>query len=192
MTRAPRHNARMQSFDIGLIGLGVMGENLALNFERNGHAVAGFDVDDAKRASFAARTQGLRAVASASLGELVAALAAPRKLMVMVPAGAAVDTVLGDLVPLLAAGDVVIDGGNTLYTDTQRRMRALQASGILYVGAGVSGGEEGALRGPALMPGGHADAWPLVRPPLQAIAARADDGQPCCDWMGADGAGHFV
>ena len=182
----------MQAFDIGLIGLGVMGENLALNFERNGHAVAGFDVDEAKRASFAQRTQGLRAAAFESLGALVASLASPRKLMVMVPAGAAVDTVLGDLVPLLAAGDVVIDGGNTLYTDTQRRMRALPASGILYVGTGVSGGEEGALRGPALMPGGHADAWPIVRPLLQSIAARADDGQPCCDWMGGDGAGHFV
>jgi 6-phosphogluconate dehydrogenase len=182
----------MQSFDIGLIGLGVMGENLALNFERNGHAVAGFDVDEAKRASFAQRTQGLRALAADSLAALVDALASPRKLMVMVPAGAAVDTVLGDLVPLLAAGDVVIDGGNTHYADTQRRMRALQASGILYVGAGVSGGEEGALNGPALMPGGHADAWPLMRPMLQSIAARADDGQPCCEWMGPDGAGHFV
>lgn len=187
-----RHNPPMQSFDIGLVGLGVMGENLALNFERNGHAVAGFDVDDARRASFAARTQGRRAHAAGTLAELVAALASPRKLMLMVPAGAAVDTVLGDLVPLLAAGDVVIDGGNTLYTDTQRRMRALQASGVLYVGSGVSGGEEGALNGPALMPGGHADAWPLVRPLLQSIAARADDGAPCCDWIGPDGAGHFV
>jgi 6-phosphogluconate dehydrogenase len=110
----------------------------------------------------------------------------------MVPAGAAVDAVLADLRPLLSAGDVVMDGGNTLYTDTQRRMHALEGSGIHYVGAGVSGGEEGALRGPALMPGGHADAWPRLRPMLQAIAAKTDDGQPCCEWMGPGGSGHFV
>jgi 6-phosphogluconate dehydrogenase len=110
----------------------------------------------------------------------------------MVPAGAAVDAVLAELRQMLAAGDVVIDGGNTRFTDTQRRMLELEGSGILYVGAGVSGGEEGALRGPALMPGGHAQAWPLVKPMLQSIAARTEDGQPCCEWMGAGGAGHFV
>ena len=182
----------MQELDMGLVGLGVMGENLALNLERNGFAVAGFDLDAAKRHSFAKRTQGLRAQAAESLAALVASLSVPRRVWLMVPAGAPVDAVLAELRPLLSAGDVVIDGGNTLFTDTQRRIQALDGSGILYVGAGVSGGEEGALRGPALMPGGSPEAWPLVRPFLQAIAAKADDGQPCCEWMGPGGAGHFV
>jgi 6-phosphogluconate dehydrogenase len=182
----------MQQSDIGIVGLGVMGENLALNLERNGFAVGGFDLDAGKRNSFSQRTQGKRAYAARSLAELVENLKSPRRLLLMVPAGAAVDAVLAELRQMLAAGDVVIDGGNTRFTDTQRRMLELEGSGILYVGAGVSGGEEGALRGPALMPGGHAQAWPLVKPMLQSIAARAQDGQPCCDWMGAGGAGHFV
>lgn len=178
--------------DIGIVGLGVMGENLALNLGRNGFAVIGFDLDPGKRESFALRTAGGRSRAARSLLELVTALQAPRRILLMVPAGSAVDAVLADLRPLLAAGDVVIDGGNTRFTDTQRRMLDLEGSGILYVGAGVSGGEEGALRGPALMPGGDAQAWPLIRPMLQSIAAKADDGQPCCEWMGPGGAGHFV
>jgi 6-phosphogluconate dehydrogenase len=182
----------MQHSDIGIVGLGVMGENLALNLERNGFAVGGFDLDAARRESFTARTPGKRAQSARSLAELVGSLRVPRRLLVMVPAGTNVDAVLAELRPLLAAGDVVIDGGNTRFTDTQRRMLELEGTGILYVGAGVSGGEEGALRGPALMPGGDAQAWPLVRPMLQAIAAKADDGQPCCEWMGAGGAGHFV
>ncbi|PUE10012.1 NADP-dependent phosphogluconate dehydrogenase [Limnohabitans sp. T6-20] len=182
----------MQQMDIGLVGLGVMGENLALNLERNGFSVCGFDLDAGKRQSFSERTQGLRAQAAHSLAALVDTLHSPRCIWLMVPAGAAVDAVLADLQPLLRAGDVVIDGGNTLYTDTQRRMDALEGSGIHYVGAGVSGGEEGALRGPALMPGGHAAAWPRLQPMLQAIAAKTDDGQPCCEWMGPGGSGHFV
>jgi 6-phosphogluconate dehydrogenase len=182
----------MEQTDIGIVGLGVMGENLALNLERNGFAVGGFDVDSARRDSFSRRTEGKRAYAARSLAELVENLDSPRRLLLMVPAGAAVDAVLAELQRMLAAGDVVIDGGNTRFTDTQRRMLELEGSGILYVGAGVSGGEEGALRGPALMPGGHALAWPLVKPVLQSIAARAEDGQPCCEWMGAGGAGHFV
>ena len=182
----------MHNADIGLIGLGVMGENLALNFERNGFAVCGFDADSAKRESFAERTRGLRTVAAHSLADMVARLRRPCRILMMVPAGKAVDAVLGELAPLLQPGDVVIDGGNTLFTDTQRRLDSLQACGILYVGAGVSGGEEGALRGPALMPGGAQAAWPLVQPMLQAIAARTDDGSPCCEWMGPGGAGHFV
>ena len=177
---------------LGLIGLGVMGENLALNFERHGFSVAGFDLDADKRTRFGQRTQGLQACSVANLAELVARLSVPRRILLMVPAGAAVDAVLAELRPLLGAGDVVIDGGNTLYSDTARRIAALQGSGILYLGMGVSGGEEGALHGPALMPGGDAAAWPLVAPLLQAIAARADDGEPCCDWMGPGGAGHFV
>ncbi len=182
----------MQASHIGLIGLGVMGENLALNLERNGFSVTGFDLDDNKRNSFAKRTEGLNACAANTLKDLVANLQLPRRVWLMVPAGAPVDVVLKELTPLLNAGDVVIDGGNTLYRDTQRRMESLEGTGILYVGSGVSGGEEGALKGPALMPGGSAQAWPLVRPFLQAIAAKADDGQPCCEWMGPGGAGHFV
>ena len=182
----------MQDKDIGLVGLGVMGENLALNFVRQGFAVCGFDSDAAKRLSFAQRTQGLHAAAAPNLPALVGQLKRPARLLLMVPAGAAVDAVLGELTALLQAGDVVIDGGNTLFTDTQRRLLHMQAHGVLYVGAGVSGGQAGALLGPALMPGGSADAWPLVRPMLESIAARADDGQPCCAWMGAGGAGHFV
>lgn len=183
--------AHERNIDIGIVGLGVMGENLALNLEGKGFEVAGFDLDEAKRASFARRTER-KSWAARSLAELVAHLKLPRKLLVMVPAGGAVDAVLADLRALLAAGDVVIDGGNTRFNDTQRRIVALEGTGILYVGAGVSGGEEGALRGPALMPGGDAAAWPVVKDMLQAIAARADDGKPCCEWMGPGGAGHFV
>jgi 6-phosphogluconate dehydrogenase len=182
----------MKSTHIGLVGLGVMGENLALNLERNGFSVTGFDLDLHKREAFARRTEGLNACAVNSLSELVANLQLPRRLWLMVPAGAPVDAVLNELRTLLSPGDVVLDGGNTLYRDTQRRMASLEGTGILYVGAGVSGGEEGALKGPALMPGGSSEAWPLVRPFLQAIAAKADDGQPCCEWMGPGGAGHFV
>ncbi len=178
--------------NLGLIGLGVMGENLALNFESHGFSVCGFDLDSDKRLQFSYRTQGLQTRCADSLSELVASLQMPRRILIMVPAGLAVDTVLQQLRPLLSAGDIVIDGGNSLYSDTARRMAALEGTGILYVGSGVSGGEEGALRGPALMPGGSPEAWPLVAPMLQAISAKADDGQPCCDWMGSGGAGHFV
>ena len=181
-------NSLKQS-DLGIVGLGVMGENLALNFDRNGFAVSGFDLDETKRETFARRTQ---ADAPRSLRDLVSGLRTPRVLLMMVPAGAAVDAVLADLRPLLAPGDIVIDGGNTRFTDTQRRMLELEGTGILYVGAGVSGGEEGALRGPSIMAGGDAQAWPRVKPMLQAIAARAVDGQPCCDWMGPSAAGHYV
>jgi len=181
-----------QAMSLGLIGLGVMGENLALNFERHGFSVCGFDLDAGKRQQFAQRTQGLQASVADNLAALVTRLQTPRRILLMVPAGTAVDAVLADLRPLLSPGDVLIDGGNTLYSDTARRIASLQGSGILYVGSGVSGGEEGALRGPALMPGGSPEAWPLVAPMLQAIAAKADDGQPCCDWMGPGGAGHFV
>jgi 6-phosphogluconate dehydrogenase len=182
----------MKSTHIGLIGLGVMGENLALNLERNGFSVTGFDLDAKKRDSFSKRTESLQACAVHSLTELVVNLQLPRRVWIMVPAGAPVDAVLNELKPLLSPGDVVIDGGNTLYKDTQRRIDSLEGTGILHVGSGVSGGEEGALHGPALMPGGSPEAWPLVRPFLQAIAAKAEDGQACCEWMGPGGAGHFV
>ena len=184
--------SNISSQNLGLIGLGVMGENLALNFESHGFSVCGFDLDSDKRLQFSYRTQGLQTRCADSLSELVASLQMPRRILIMVPAGLAVDTVLQQLRPLLSAGDIVIDGGNSLYSDTARRMAALEGTGILYVGSGVSGGEEGALRGPALMPGGSPEAWPLVAPMLQAISAKAVDGQPCCDWMGSGGAGHFV
>jgi 6-phosphogluconate dehydrogenase len=175
--------------DIGIVGLGVMGENLALNLQRNRFTVSGYDLDEPKRESFARRTG---AVAPRSLQELVAGLGAPRVLLLMVPAGAAVDDVLAGLRPLLTAGDIVIDGGNTNFMDTHRRITEVAGSGLLYVGAGVSGGEEGALRGPSIMPGGDVQAWPRVKPILQAIAARTEDGQPCCDWIGPGASGHFV
>jgi 6-phosphogluconate dehydrogenase len=182
----------MHKLDIGLVGLGVMGENLALNLVSHGFSVCGFDLNEAKRQSFGQRTQGQLAQVAETLSSLVATLKSPRCVWLMVPAGAAVDEVLTVLTPLLSPGDVVMDGGNTLYTDTQRRMLSLEGTGILYAGAGVSGGEEGALRGPALMPGGHPQAWPPLKPMLQAIAAKTDDGQPCCEWMGPGGSGHFV
>jgi 6-phosphogluconate dehydrogenase len=179
-----------QSF--GIVGLGVMGENLALNVESHGFSVAGFDLDGKKVSSFAARTQGKRAVAARTLEDFVAALEAPRRILMMVPAGKPVDAVIASLGPHLRAGDVLIDGGNTYFADTARRIDELEGTGILYMGSGVSGGEEGALRGPAIMPGGNPEAWPLVKPILQAIAAKAEDGAPCCEWVGSGGSGHFV
>jgi len=169
-----------------------MGENLALNVESRGYRVVGFDLDAKKVDHFATRTQGKRAHAARSVQEFVTELSAPRRVLIMVPAGKGVDAVIADLRGHLSAGDVLIDGGNTFFADTDRRIRELQGTGILYVGTGVSGGEAGALRGPAIMPGGDPEAWPVVRPVLQAIAARAEDGVPCCDWIGKGGAGHFV
>ena len=184
--------AAMPPCDLGLVGLGVMGENLALNFERNGFAVCGFDSDPARRQRFGYRTRGRRAHTAQDMQQLVATLRRPRRVLVMVPAGAAVDAVIDVISPLLEPGDILLDGGNTHPADTQRRLQALGARGLLYVGLGVSGGEQGALYGPALMPGGDANAWPLLRPMLQAIAARAGDGLPCCQWVGPGGSGHFV
>ena len=177
---------------VGIIGLGVMGENLALNIESRGFSVAGFDLDSKKVDSFASRTKGKNAIAARTQAEFLECLESPRKILIMVPAGKAVDAVLGSLRPQLAPGDLLMDGGNTLFADTVRRLKELEGSGILFVGAGVSGGEEGALHGPSIMPGGNPDAWPLAKPILQAIAAKADDGTPCCDWIGGGGAGHFV
>jgi 6-phosphogluconate dehydrogenase len=179
--------------DIGLIGLAVMGENLALNIESRGFKVAVYNRTTAKtRAFLAGRAIGKRFVGADTLADFVSALAKPRKIIMLVKAGSPVDELIAQLTPLLATGDVLIDGGNSLYTDTIRRVKAAEASGLLYVGSGVSGGEEGALTGPSLMPGGSAAAWPLIRPIFQAIAARTPDGEPCCEWMGEDGAGHFV
>ena len=182
----------MAKQNFGMVGLGVMGENLALNIESRGFSVVGFDLDPKKVDSFAARTKGKKVVAVRTIAEFVDNLEVPRRILMMVPAGKPVDAVIADLRPRLQAGDIMIDGGNTLFVDTDRRIKELEGTGIYYVGTGVSGGEEGALHGPAIMPGGNPEAWPLVKPILQAIAARADDGAPCCEWIGNGGAGHFV
>lgn len=179
--------------DIGFIGLAVMGENLVLNIERNGFSVAVFNRTTTVVDRFlAGRAHGKRITGAHSIAELVSLLARPRKIMLIVKAGSAVDAVIDQILPLLEKGDLVIDGGNSHYQDTIRRVHALEAAGIHFIGTGVSGGEEGALRGPSLMPGGSAQAWPLVSPIFCAIAAKADDGTPCCDWVGSDGAGHYV
>jgi 6-phosphogluconate dehydrogenase len=179
--------------DIGLIGLAVMGENLVLNMESRGYTVAVFNRTTSRVDDFVAgRSKGKKIVGAHSLKELVGHLKRPRKVMMMVKAGAAVDDTIGQVAPLLEPGDILIDGGNTHFPDTTRRTKALRDKGLLYIGTGVSGGEEGALKGPSIMPGGNADAWPHVKPIFQAIAAKVEGGAPCCDWVGQEGAGHFV
>jgi 6-phosphogluconate dehydrogenase len=183
----------MASADIGLIGLAVMGENLVLNMESHGFTVAVYNRTTQRVDDFlAGRAKGKRIIGCHSLKELVASLKKPRKVMIMVRAGAAVDEVIEQLKGLLEPNDILIDGGNTHNPDTVRRTRALKAQGLLFVGTGVSGGEEGALKGPSIMPGGNDAAWPHLKPIFQAIAARAPDGSPCCDWVGSEGAGHYV
>jgi 6-phosphogluconate dehydrogenase len=179
--------------DIGLIGLAVMGENLVLNMESRGFTVAVYNRTTSKVDDFVnGRGKGKKLVGCRTVKELVAALKRPRKVMIMVKAGAPVDAVIDEVAPLLEPGDILIDGGNTHYPDTTRRTRALKEKGLLFVGTGVSGGEEGALRGPSIMPGGDPEAWPHVKPIFQAIAAKVEDGTPCCDWVGREGAGHYV
>lgn len=179
--------------DVGLIGLAVMGENLALNMESRGLRVAVFNRTTARVDEFVqGRAQGKNFFGAHDLKEFVANLRRPRKIVMLVKAGAAVDQLIEQLLPLLEAGDILIDGGNSLFTDTIRRTKRVEESGKLFVGSGVSGGEEGALKGPSLMPGGSAAAWPHIKPIFEAIAARAPDGEPCTDWMGENGAGHFV
>jgi 6-phosphogluconate dehydrogenase len=184
--------------DIGIIGLAVMGENLALNMEDHGFRVAVHNrtvpgVEEGVVERFlAGRGKGKNIIGETTLEGFVKALAAPRKIMMMVKAGKPVDELIERLLPLLARGDILIDGGNSHFADTIRRAKAVEARGMLYVGAGVSGGEEGALRGPSIMPGGSPAAWPVLRPIFQAIAAKAPDGTPCAAWVGPDGAGHFV
>jgi 6-phosphogluconate dehydrogenase len=181
------------SADIGLIGLAVMGENLVLNMASHGFAVTVFNRTTSKVDAFlASRAKGNPITGAHSVEELVASLKRPRKIMIMVKAGAAVDQVIDELMPLLEPGDIVIDGGNSHYPDSTRRTRQLKERGILFIGTGVSGGEEGALRGPSIMPGGNPEAWQHVKPIFQAVAAKVADGTPCCDWVGPEGAGHFV
>ncbi len=179
--------------DIGLIGLAVMGENFALNMESRGFRVAVYNRTAARVDDFlAGRARGKNFSGAHTPAELVAALKAPRKILMLIKAGPAVDAVIDELLPLLERGDILIDGGNSLFTDTIRRTRKVEQAGMLYVGSGISGGEEGALTGPSLMPGGSPAAWPHIKPIFQAACARTPEGEPCCDWMGEDGAGHFV
>src|SRR5258707_184265 len=182
----------MNTSDIGLIGLAVMGENLVLNMESKGYTVSVFNRTTEVTDKFAAgRAKGKKIVPTRSIEEFVGTLVRPRKAMIMVKAGSAVDAVIDQLLPHLDRGDVIIDGGNSLFLDTQRRDKALAEKGIHFMGIGVSGGEEGALKGPSMMPGGSETAWQIVAPICQKIAAQVD-GEPCCRYMGPDGAGHYV
>jgi 6-phosphogluconate dehydrogenase len=179
--------------DIGLIGLAVMGENLVLNMESKGFQVSVFNRHTQKVDNFlAGRAKGKNIIGTYSIEELISSLQRPRKVMLMIKAGEAVDEMIDILIPNLEPGDIIIDGGNTHFPDTNRRTAFVESKGLLYIGTGVSGGEEGALLGPSIMPGGSKAAWPLVRPIFQAIAAKVEDGSPCCDWVGENGAGHFV
>ncbi len=181
--------------DFGLIGLAVMGENLALNVESRGYRVAVFNRTTSKVDEFiAGRAAGKAFVGCHSVEELVSNLARPRKVMMLVKAGPAVDALIEQLIPLLEPGDVIIDGGNTHFENTERRTKQVEDAGLLFVGTGVSGGEEGALKGPSMMPGGSEPAWPIVKPIFQAIAAKVGPNEdiPCCEWVGPRGAGHYV
>jgi len=182
----------MEQADIGLIGLAVMGQNLVLNMNDKGFTVAVFNRTVSKVDAFLAGEAAGRSIIGAhSLEEFAASLKRPRRVMLMVKAGPPVDEFIQRIVPHLAPGDIIIDGGNSNFHDTIRRTQEMEAKGLLYIGTGVSGGEEGARHGPSIMPGGSPDAWPHVKPILQAIAAHVD-GRPCCDWVGENGAGHFV
>lgn len=179
--------------DIGLIGLAVMGENLVLNMASKGYTVTAYNRSQEKVEKFlAGRAKGQTIRGASSVEELVQSLAKPRKVMLMVKAGQPVDDVIEQLIPHLEKGDIIIDGGNTHFPDSNRRTAYLEEQGLLYIGTGVSGGEEGALTGPSIMPGGSKAAWPAVKPIFQDISAKVEDGTPCCDWVGENGAGHFV
>jgi 6-phosphogluconate dehydrogenase len=179
--------------DIAVIGLAVMGQNLILNMNDHGFTVVAFNRTVARVDEFLAReAQGTRILGAQSLPAMVAQLKQPRRVMLMVKAGAAVDEFIDQLLGVLAPGDIIIDGGNSLFADTIRRVRQVESRGLLYIGTGVSGGEEGARHGPSIMPGGSPAAWPHVKPIFQAIAAKVADGTPCCDWVGEGGAGHYV
>lgn len=179
--------------DIGLIGLAVMGENLVLNMESKGYTVSVYNRSTQKVDDFlSGRAKGKKITGTHSVEELVNSLERPRKVMLMIKAGDAVDEMIDTLLPHLDKGDIIIDGGNTHFPDTNRRTAYVESKGLLYIGTGVSGGEEGALLGPSIMPGGSKAAWPIVKPIFQAIAAKVDNGIPCCDWVGENGAGHFV
>ena len=183
----------MHRADIGLIGLGVMGGNLALNLERHGYRTAVFNRGTERLDRFLAGPgKGKNISPCRSPEELCAMLDRPRILLMMVKAGAPVDETVRAFLPFLSPGDILVDGGNSDFTDTARRVRELAEKGLLFVGAGISGGAEGARNGPSIMPGGNPDAWPVLKPVLRSIAAEAGDGRPCCDWIGPGGSGHFV
>lgn len=187
----------MKKADIGLIGLAVMGENLALNMESKGFTVAvynrSFPGEEGVVDRFVnGRGKGKNFIPAHSIEELVEAVKRPRVIMMMIKAGAPVDEMIEQLLPHMSPGDVIIDGGNSDFHDTERRVKDVEAKGLYFVGSGISGGEEGALHGPSVMPGGSPEAWPIVKDILQGIAAKLDDGTPCCQWIGAGGAGHFV
>ncbi len=179
--------------DIGLVGLAVMGQNLILNMDDHDFTVAAYNRTASKVDEFLkGAAKGTRVLGAHSIEELVGLLARPRRVMLMVKAGRPVDEFIELLVPLLEPGDIIIDGGNSNFGDTMRRASYVESKGLLYIGTGVSGGEEGARRGPSIMPGGSPAAWPHVKPIFQAIAAKVEDGSPCCDWVGENGAGHYV
>jgi 6-phosphogluconate dehydrogenase len=179
--------------DIGLIGLAVMGQNLVLNMNDHGYVVAVYNRTVSKVDDFIkGEAKGTPVIGTHSVEELISVLKRPRRVMLMVKAGQAVDDFIETLIPHLEPGDIIIDGGNSNYNDTMRRTAHVESKGLLYIGTGVSGGEEGARHGPSIMPGGSPAAWPAVKPIFQAIAAKVDDGSPCCDWVGENGAGHFV
>jgi 6-phosphogluconate dehydrogenase len=182
-----------QVSDIGVIGIAVMGENLILNMESKGFHVTAFNRTLDKVENFVnGRAKGKNIYGAKSIEDLVASLKTPRKIMLMIKAGKPVDAVIESLIPHLEPGDIIIDGGNSHFPDTERRTKYVESKGLLFIGTGVSGGEEGALLGPSIMPGGSPAAWPAVKPIFQGIAAKVDDGVPCCDWVGEGGAGHFV
>ena len=184
---------QQESCDIGLIGLAVMGQNLVLNMNDHGYKVAVFNRTVSKVDDFIGdEAKGTNVEGTHSIPDLIAALKKPRRVMLMVKAGDTVDHMIDALVPHMEAGDIIIDGGNSLYTDSNRRTKSLAEKGIQFIGTGVSGGEEGARKGPSIMPGGNPAAWPHVKEIFQAIAAKVEDGSPCCDWVGEDGAGHYV
>lgn len=183
----------MNKADIGLIGAGVMGQNLALNFESKGYVTIIYDSDQEKLNKFINTIDSSKKLKGVeSLENLIDELSSPRKIMLMVPAGKIVDDIINKIIPLLNEGDIIIDGGNSNFQDTIRRTKYLESKGLLFIGTGVSGGEEGALKGPSIMPGGSPKAWEHVKPIFQSIAAKVEDGTPCCDWVGENGAGHFV
>ena len=183
----------MSKCDFGLIGLAVMGQNLVLNMNDHGFKVAVFNRTVSKVDDFInGNARGTKVVGTHSIEELVSVLERPRRVMLLVKAGAPVDAFIDMLIPHLEEGDIIIDGGNSNYNDTIRRTEYVESQGLLYIGTGVSGGEEGARFGPSIMPGGSPEAWPHVREIFQAVAAKVDDGVPCCDWVGENGAGHFV
>ena len=179
--------------DVGLIGLAVMGENLVINMESKGFSVAVYNRTLEKVDRFIeGRAKGRNIIGVHSLKELADSLERPRKVILLVKAGAPVDDYIGKLLEVLEPGDIIIDSGNSYYKDTIRRTEYVESKGLLFIGTGISGGEEGALKGPSMMPGGSAAAWPFVKPIFQAVAAKVEDGTPCCDWVGTGGAGHFV